>query len=86
MKYIQKMQEVLREGKKAFEKGIKKETDTVHAEFKKLTDQETRMEYLQNMKQPKQKGSTTNRLSLLLQNTSLIQMQFLKEDQMPTED
>ena len=53
MKLIQKMQEVLRDAKKQFDKDIKKATELVQLEFKKLADQETRLEYLQNMKQPK---------------------------------
>ena len=40
------MQETLRDAKKSYEKDIKKSTDTVQLEFKKLADQETRMEYL----------------------------------------
>ena len=50
LKLIQKMQEVLRDAKKQFDKDIKKATDQVQLEFKKLADQETRLQYLQNMK------------------------------------
>jgi len=53
LKLIQKMQEVLRDTKKQFDKDIKKATELVQLDFKKLADQETRLEYLQNMKQPK---------------------------------
>jgi hypothetical protein len=38
LKLIQKMQEVLRDAKKQFEKDIKKSTDIVQVEFKKLSD------------------------------------------------
>ena len=85
IKLIVKMQEVLRGGKKQYEKDIKILNDKIQLELKKLTDHETRLEYLKIMRQPNQKGTTASRLSLLLQNQSLLKMQFTSEEKMPTE-
>ena len=79
------MQEVLKQGKKAFEKEVKNLNEKMTMEVKKLTDHESRLEYLKIMKQPNQKGSAASRFSLLLQNQALIKMQFTSEDKMPTE-
>ena len=62
------MQEVLKQGKKAFEKEVKLLNEKMSSEVKKLTDHESRLEYLKIMKQPNQKGSAASRFSLLLQN------------------
>ena len=62
------MQEVLKQGKKAFEKEVKNLNEKMTMEVKKLTDHESRLEYLKIMKQPNQKGSSASRFSLLLQN------------------
>ena len=79
------MQEVLKQDKKDFEKEVKNLNEKMTMEVKKLTDHESRLEYLKIMKQPNQKGSAASRFSLLLQNQALIKMQFTSEDKMPTE-
>lgn len=50
IKLIVKMQEVLRGGKKQYEKDIKILNDKIQLELKKLTDHETRLEYLKIMR------------------------------------
>ena len=79
------MQEVLKQGKKDFEKEVKNLNEKMTMEVKKLTDHESRLEYLKIMKQPNQKGSAASRFSLLLQNQALIKMQITSEDKMTTE-
>ena len=46
------MQEVLKQAKKSYEKDVKTLTEKMNSEFKKLTDHESRLEYLKIMKQP----------------------------------
>ena len=76
----------MKQGKKQFEKDIKAINEVMQAQFKKLSDENSRLQYLMHMKKPAQRGSTANRLSLLLQNKSLIMMQFASGDQMPSEE
>ena len=63
---IDNMQDALINGKKQYVRHIKSLTDNMEPHYKKLVDIELKLEYLQNMKKPEQKGTTKNRLSLLL--------------------
>ena len=56
------------------------------SELKNVQDEESRLEYLYHLKQPDEKGSTKKRLGLLFQNQSLIIMQFMSKDKIPSEE
>ena len=65
LKYLSNMQTILKQGRKLFEKEAKLLSEEMITELKKVADEESRLEYLQHLKQPDEKGSTKKRLGLL---------------------
>lgn len=76
----------MKNGKRQYERHVKGLTDQFNDHHQSLVNLELKLEYLKNMKQPNKKGTTKNRLNLLLQNQSLIMMQFLSDDRIPSEE
>ena len=82
---IENMQDSLKFGKKQFEQQIEGLTKNMMPYYNDLINVELRLEYLINMKAA-EKGTKKNRFSLLIKDQSLIMMQFLSKDKVPSEE
>ena len=54
-------------------------------QFTRLKDSHLKLEYVRLLAQPNQKDYTSKKLRLLMENKSLIMLQFASEDEIPSE-
>lgn len=52
--------------------------------IQKLISQQQTYEYIQTLKDTEKDGSTKKRLSLLIQNKSLLMIEFMRDDKKPS--
>lgn len=74
-------------GKKTFEKQVKHHIEHMTAKVNELSDQVSKLEYVRLMRYPDSlKENAQKRISLIMQNRSLLMMQFMSEKEIPSEE
>lgn len=78
------MQDTLRNGLRQYERHIKSVTDIMENVYKKLVEQQQMSEYVKYLRTDKD-NTKQKRLSLLIQNSSLLKMEFLSNEKKPSQ-